>query len=52
MTRPDADETRLREALQAACLLAFVDSLPDGMDTWVGELGKLLSGGWPWRNVF
>jgi ATP-binding cassette subfamily C protein CydC len=45
MARPDADEAQLREALQAACLLTFVDSLPDGMDTWVGEFGRLLSGG-------
>jgi ABC-type transport system involved in cytochrome bd biosynthesis fused ATPase/permease subunit len=42
---PDADDAKLRAVLDAACLLSFVDSLPDGIDTWVGESGKLLSGG-------
>ena len=45
IARADATETELREALAAAQLLAFVDSLPDGLDTWVGEAGKRLSGG-------
>jgi len=45
MARADATETDLREALEAAQLLSFVDSLPDGLDTWVGEAGKMLSGG-------
>ena len=45
MARADATETELREALAAAQLLSFVDSLPDGLDTWVGEAGKMLSGG-------
>jgi ABC-type transport system involved in cytochrome bd biosynthesis fused ATPase/permease subunit len=45
LARPDADEDLLRKALDEACLLSFVDSLPDGMDTWVGESGRLLSGG-------
>ena len=45
MARADATETDLREALAAAQLLSFVDSLPDGLDTWVGEAGKMLSGG-------
>jgi len=45
MARADATETDLREALAAAQLLPFVDSLPDGLDTWVGEAGKMLSGG-------
>ena len=34
-----------QEALEAAQLLSFVDSLPSGLDTWVGEAGKMLSGG-------
>ena len=29
----------------SAMLLDFVDSLPEGIDTWIGEAGKLLSGG-------
>jgi len=45
MARADATEIDLREALAAAQLLPFVDSLPDGLDTWVGEAGKRLSGG-------
>lgn len=45
MARAEATETDLREALAAAQLQSFVDSLPDGLDTWVGEAGKRLSGG-------
>jgi ATP-binding cassette subfamily C protein CydC len=45
MARADATEADLREALAAAQLLSFVDNLPDGLDTWVGEAGKMLSGG-------
>lgn len=45
MARADATEDDLREALAAAQLLSFVDSLPHGLDTWVGEAGKMLSGG-------
>jgi ATP-binding cassette, subfamily C, bacterial CydC len=45
IARPDADENQLRKALKSACLESFVDALPEGMDTWVGESGKLLSGG-------
>jgi thiol reductant ABC exporter CydC subunit len=41
----DADETRLRVALGQARLLDWVDSLPDGLDTMVGEQGSRLSGG-------
>ena len=43
---PDqVDEQRLREALQLAQLADFVDSLPAGVDTRVGERGIRLSGG-------
>ena len=45
LARPDADDNQLRKALKSACLENFVDALPEGMDTWVGESGKLLSGG-------
>ncbi len=41
----DADEAAMREALRGAQLLPFVDSLPDGLDTWLGESGVNLSGG-------
>lgn len=45
LARPDAPDTALREALAAARLLDWVDTLPDGLDTMVGEHGARLSGG-------
>jgi len=45
MARPNATDADLRDALDAAQLLSFVDGLPDGLDTWAGEAGKRLSGG-------
>jgi len=43
---PDqVDERRLGEAVAAAQLDAFVATLPDGLDTVVGERGVRLSGG-------
>jgi ABC-type multidrug transport system fused ATPase/permease subunit len=41
----DIDETRVREAIDLAQLSVFVDSLPAGLDTVVGERGTRLSGG-------
>lgn len=35
----------LRRALQQAAALEFIDNLPNGLDTWVGERGVRLSGG-------
>jgi len=43
--RPDASETELRQALEQAQILPLVASLPDGLDTLVGERGYRLSGG-------
>ena len=40
-----ADDTRLIGALESANLADFVRSLPDGLDTPVGERGVRLSGG-------
>jgi ATP-binding cassette subfamily C protein CydC len=45
LARPDAEVAALRGALAAARLIECVDSLPDGLDTWVGEAGRLLSAG-------
>jgi ABC-type bacteriocin/lantibiotic exporter with double-glycine peptidase domain len=45
LARPGATETELRTALRAARLDDWVDSLPDGLDTPVGEHGARLSGG-------
>jgi ATP-binding cassette, subfamily C, bacterial CydC len=45
LARPDADDDELREALRRAGALEWVDTLPDGLDTFVGEQGLLVSGG-------
>jgi len=39
------DESRARSAIQAACLVDLVKSLPEGLDSVVGERGVRLSGG-------
>jgi ABC-type multidrug transport system fused ATPase/permease subunit len=41
----DADEALIRRALEAVDLADLVHSLPQGLDTWVGERGASLSGG-------
>ena len=43
--RLDADDAALRDALRAAHALAFVDDMPQGLDTPLGERGVRLSGG-------
>ncbi len=43
--KPDADEGEVMAALDRAKLGEFVKSLPDGLDTLVGERGLKLSGG-------
>jgi ATP-binding cassette subfamily C protein CydCD len=45
LARPDADEAAIRRALDQAALADFVISLPEGLDTMVGERGVQLSGG-------
>ncbi|MER7909944.1 thiol reductant ABC exporter subunit CydC, partial [Streptomyces sp. NPDC096068] len=45
LARVGADDGELREALRRARLLDWVDGLPDGLDTLVGEHGARLSGG-------
>ncbi|MET0728165.1 MAG: ABC transporter ATP-binding protein [Acidimicrobiales bacterium] len=42
---PEADERSIWEALESARLADLVRSLPDGLDTVVGERGYRLSGG-------
>ncbi len=43
--RPDADEEQVWAALRAAQIEPLVRSLPDGLDTVVGDRGYRLSGG-------
>lgn len=43
--RPDASRAEVRAAAAAAAALDFIDRLPAGMDTPVGERGVALSGG-------
>ncbi|MBX6389304.1 MAG: ABC transporter ATP-binding protein [Frankia sp.] len=45
LAKPDATEEELWDALRAARLADLVASLPDGLDTVVGERGYRLSGG-------
>ncbi|MEV0175094.1 thiol reductant ABC exporter subunit CydD [Streptomyces sp. NPDC050803] len=45
LAKKDATEDELRDALRRARLLDWAESLPDGLDTLVGEHGARLSGG-------
>ncbi|CAM5456645.1 thiol reductant ABC exporter subunit CydD [Streptomyces tanashiensis] len=45
LAKVGADDEELREALRRARLLDWVDGLPAGLDTLVGEHGSRLSGG-------
>nr|WP_308050641.1 thiol reductant ABC exporter subunit CydD [Streptomyces sp. TRM72054] len=45
LARPDADAAAVRRALADAGALAFVDALPQGVDTVLGEDGAGLSAG-------
>ncbi|WP_307028574.1 thiol reductant ABC exporter subunit CydD [Streptomyces canus] len=45
LARPDADDTAVRQALGDAGALEFVDTLPQGADTVLGEDGAGLSAG-------
>lgn len=43
--RPDASDEDIAAAAQQANILEFIESLPEGFDTVVGERGSRLSGG-------
>lgn len=43
--RLDATDTEVRSAAEAANAVEFIDRMPDGLDTVVGERGARLSGG-------
>jgi ATP-binding cassette subfamily C protein CydCD len=45
LARPDASVAELEAAIERAALTDFVASLPDGLETIVGERGTQLSGG-------
>jgi thiol reductant ABC exporter CydC subunit len=45
LARPDASDAELMDALRRARIADWVASLPDGLDTLVGEEGAELSGG-------
>jgi ATP-binding cassette subfamily C protein CydC len=43
--RPAAADAELKAALSTARLIEFVQAQPEGLDTWVGEGGSMLSAG-------
>jgi thiol reductant ABC exporter CydC subunit len=51
LSRPEATDDDLARALRTARILDWVLSLPDGLDTLVGEEGRELSGGQRQRIV-
>ena len=51
LARPGADDDELEDALRRAAIVDWVRSLPDGIDTPVGEEGRQLSGGQRQRIV-
>jgi ABC-type multidrug transport system fused ATPase/permease subunit len=44
-SRPDADYNAIEEASKAACIHDFIETLPEGYETVVGDRGLRLSGG-------
>ncbi|MBN1992016.1 MAG: thiol reductant ABC exporter subunit CydC [Anaerolineae bacterium] len=45
LARPEASDEELIQAARQAQLHAFIQALPQGYDTWIGEQGLRLSGG-------
>jgi ATP-binding cassette, subfamily C, bacterial CydC len=45
LANPEADDGALEMALERARISAFVERLPEGLDTYVGDHGARLSGG-------
>jgi len=45
LMKPEATEDELREAIAFACLTDYIEGLPKGLDTDIGEAGKMMSGG-------
>lgn len=42
---PEPDEKRLKDAIEQASLTSFINNLPEGLQTRIGERGSTLSGG-------
>jgi len=51
LARPDASDSAVEQALRRARIWEWVDRVPDGVDTRVGEQGRELSGGQRQRIV-
>ncbi len=45
LARPEATDAEVGEALRQACLGDWLDSLPDGLGTWLGDGHASVSGG-------
>ena len=45
LARPGASEAELLEAVRQARLEPWLAGLPEGLDTWIGEHGRQMSGG-------
>ena len=43
--KPDATEEEMRAALAGAQIMPLIETLPEGLDTFVGDRGYRLSGG-------
>ncbi|MBO0777402.1 MAG: thiol reductant ABC exporter subunit CydC [Ktedonobacteraceae bacterium] len=45
LARADASDSEIERAIERAQLSTFIEGLPDGLNTWIGEQGLRLSGG-------
>ncbi len=45
VTNPEAKNEEVSQAMEIACMTEFVNELPQGIYTWLGESGSNLSGG-------
>jgi thiol reductant ABC exporter CydC subunit len=51
LPHPDASDAQIEQALRSARIWDWIQTLPDGLDTFVGEQGRALSGGQHQRLV-
>jgi ATP-binding cassette subfamily C protein CydCD len=45
LARPEASDAEVDDVLRQACLGEWLDDLPEGLDTWLGEGHASVSGG-------